>query len=194
MQDTICNFTEKPVLPHLETKRLTLRPMTTADAPRVAEIGGDPEVARMIFRATVPWPVDVVERFLQEWRWQRELGFRLGISLKGSETLIGTIGVSRPELGHVAGQPDIFYFFDLARRGNGFASEAVAAFADAVFACFEVPSLGADVFHDNPASMRVLEKVGFQRTGEGMGTSAARLEPEPVSVYRLINPYMDGAS
>ncbi|WP_224823767.1 GNAT family N-acetyltransferase [Cognatishimia sp. MH4019] len=176
------------LLPHLETERLILRPMSADDAPRVAEIGGHPDVARMIFRATVPWPVDVVERFLHDWRWQGQLGFRLGVCRKDTGALIGTIGVGRPDYGHVKGQPDIFYFFDLAEGGQGFASEAVQAFVEAVFQRFEPTSLGADVFHDNPASMRVLTKVGFEKTGEGSATSAARLEPAPVSVYRLANP------
>ena len=176
------------LLPHLETDRLLLRPMTASDAPRIAEIGGHPDVARMIFRATVPWPVDVVERFLHDWRWRGSLGFRLGVCRKDSGALIGTIGAGQPDYGHVKGQPDIFYFFDLAEGGQGFASEAVQAFAEAVFHRFAPASLGADVFDDNPASMRVLSKAGFVKTGEGVGTSAARVEPAPVSVYRLANP------
>ena len=176
------------LLPHLETNRLFLRPMSVADAPRVAAFGGDPDVARMIFRATVPWPLDVVEKFLNDWRWQGQLGFRLGICRKDTGALIGTIGVGRPEYGHVKGQPDIFHFFDLSESGQGFASEAVRAFVEAIFLRFEPASLGADVFHDNPASMRVLSKAGFEKTGTAMATSAARLEPAPVSVYRLANP------
>lgn len=182
------------LLPHLETDRLILRPMTRADAPRVAQIGGHPDVARMIFRATVPWPVDVVERFLHQWRWQGHLGFRLGICRKDTGAFIGTIGVGHPDYGHVKGQPDIFYFFDLAEGGQGFASEAVQAFTDAIFTHFAPVSLGADVFQDNPASMRVLTKVGFKKTGEGSATSAARVEPAPVSVYRLSNPHLDKTS
>lgn len=182
------------LLPHIETPRLLLRPMSETDAPRIAEIGGHPDVARMIFRATVPWPVDVVERFLNDWRWQGRLGFRLGICRKDTGALIGSIGVSTPAMGHVENQPDVFYFFDLKEGGRGFATEALEAFTDAVFTRFEVSSLGADVFHDNPASMRVLTKAGFEKTGEGTATSAARLEPAPVSVYRLRNPYLDGTS
>ncbi|MEL7212029.1 MAG: GNAT family N-acetyltransferase [Pseudomonadota bacterium] len=178
----------KRLLPHLETERLFLRPMMAQDAPRVAEIGGHPDVARMIFRATVPWPVDVVEAFLQEWRWRGQLGFRLGVCRKDTGALIGTIGVGHPDYGHVKGQPDIFYFFDLAESGQGFASETVTAFTDAVFTRFAPASLGADVFEDNPASTRVLTNAGFEKTGGGMASSAARVEPAPVSVYRLSNP------
>lgn len=181
-------------LPYLETHQLILRPMTDADAPRVAEFGGHPDVARMIFRATVPWPVDVVEQFLHDWRWRGQLGFRLGICRKDNGALIGTIGVSPPEMGHVPGQPDIFYFFDLAEGGRGFATQAVQVFIAAVFDHFDIPSLGADVFHDNPASMRVLLKAGFEKTGDGMASSLARVEPAPVSVYRVANPNRKAAT
>ncbi len=43
----------------------------------------------------------------------------------------------------------------------------------------------ADAFIDNPASARVLEKLGFEYMGQGMGSSAARLEDCAISLYRL---------
>ena len=43
----------------------------------------------------------------------------------------------------------------------------------------------ADHFDDNPASGAVLRKLGFQELGKGIGKSQARLEPAPVTLYRL---------
>ncbi|NSX55273.1 GNAT family N-acetyltransferase [Parasulfitobacter algicola] len=162
-------------LPHLTTPRLTLRPMTADDAPALAALAGVLDVARMIFRAKVPWPEDEVRDFIHDWRWQDDLGFRLGIYLK--DTLIGSVGISKV--------PDIFYFFDQSHWGRGYASEALHVFLTACYARFAIDDIEADVFHDNPASMLVLERLGFEKTGNGMGTSAARLEPAPVSLYRL---------
>ena len=70
----------------------------------------------------------------------------------------------------------IAYFFDPDIWGHGVATEAVSAFVKDCFERYEFQSLFADRFHDNPASGRVLNKVGFEETGKGMGTSAARPE------------------
>ena len=43
-----------------------------------------------------------------------------------------------------------------------YASEALGALVDCAFAPFRTTRIGAGVFHDNPASRRVLEKLGFR--------------------------------
>jgi RimJ/RimL family protein N-acetyltransferase len=53
------------------------------------------------------------------------------------------------------------------------------------FERYDIDAVVADHFADNPASGAVLRKLGFQKTGESTGTSAARLEPAPVIDYLL---------
>lgn len=166
-------------LPHLRTHRLRLRPLAPADAPELARIAGHPEVAPNIFVATSPWPVPEAAALIARDIWRGTLGFRLAICTPDG-VMIGAIGVSA--------EPHIFYFFDPAHWGQGFAREAVAAFADAVQTRFDLPVLGAEVFTDNPASARVLEACGFARAGQGMATSRARLEPAPVFLYQRRQP------
>ncbi|MDJ0628883.1 MAG: GNAT family protein [Rhodobacter sp.] len=153
-----------------------MRPLLATDTPEIARIGGDRRVARMIFAATVPWPEVDVARFVAYFAWTGALPFRLAICLPEGP-LIGTVGAS--EDAHV------FYFVDPAHWGNGYATEAMNGFLPAVMDGFGLAEVHADVFTDNVASHRVLEKLGFRRTGTGAGTSAARLEPAPVIVYRL---------
>lgn len=50
---------------------------------------------------------------------------------------------------------------------------------------FDLCEVAADHFDDNPASGAVLRKLGFQELGKGSGKSQARLEPAPVTLYRL---------
>lgn len=80
---------------------------------------------------------------------------------------------------------ELFYFLDPAAAGHGYATEAMRGFIGFLFDQFDQDALYADVFTDNPGSEHVLCKLGFDRTGAGMGVSAARLEPFPVSHYRL---------
>ncbi|MBB5745390.1 GNAT family N-acetyltransferase [Brevundimonas variabilis] len=61
--------------------------------------------------------------------------------------------------------PDIGYILHPDHWGQGLATEAVRATIDAVFAHTEVETLTADVDPENAASIRLLERLGFHRTG-----------------------------
>ena len=77
------------------------------------------------------------------------------------------------------------YFIDPRHWGLGYASEAMGAFLDYFMRKFDLCQVEADHFDDNPASGAVLRKLGFQEIGKGAGKSQARLEPAPVTLYRL---------
>ncbi|MEH0156165.1 GNAT family N-acetyltransferase [Limibacter armeniacum] len=74
---------------------------------------------------------------------------------------IGSIGIMKMtdvyrlnlEIGYFIGEP---YW------GKGIVTQAVKAMVDYAFETFEVVRIFAGVFEHNKASMRVLEKVGFQ--------------------------------
>lgn len=61
--------------------------------------------------------------------------------------------------------PDVGYILHPDHWGQGLASEAVGAAIDHVFATREVDDLTADVDPDNAASIRLLERLGFLKTG-----------------------------
>lgn len=166
-------------LPNLRTARLRLRSLEMQDAPDLARIAGDPSVAPNIFVATVPWPLAEAEALIARDMWRGALGFRLAV-LTEAGRFVGSIGVSA--------QPHIYYFFDPAVWGHGYAREAVGAVADAVMARFDLPVLGAEVFTDNPGSGKVLEACGFAHVGQGIATSRARLEPADVFLYERRQP------
>lgn len=61
--------------------------------------------------------------------------------------------------------PDVGYILHPDCWGQGLAAEAVGAAIDHVFRTREVEILTADVDPDNAASIRLLERLGFIRTG-----------------------------
>ena len=61
--------------------------------------------------------------------------------------------------------PDIGYILHPDHWGQGLAAEAVTATIDTVFAVNPVETLTADVDPENAASIRLLERLGFHRTG-----------------------------
>ncbi len=162
------------------TARLTLDALTLADAPDLHRIVTMPEVGQMLVIFPPDWPLAAAPAMIDAWRWRGAPDFRLAIRRRDdpSGRLIGTVG-----LRDLDGAVWLAYFLDPACAGQGFASEAVAAFCDMSEARLCLASLMADVFTDNPASARVLEKCGFARVWMAEGRSAARGEPGTLWVF-----------
>ena len=76
--------------------------------------------------------------------------------------VVGKAGFYRlPEVGYIL-HPDVW--------GRGLGIEAVGAAVDHVFATRQLDLLTADVDPDNAASIRLLEALGFERTGSAQRT------------------------
>jgi len=163
----------------IETPRLVLRPFSEADLPALARIGADPRVAPMMGTIPMPWPARERRLWVEKSRFRGEIGFRCAIARRDG-ALIGAAGLG-------AAPASLAYFLDPDIWGHGYATEAMRAFLGWVFDRFPgLDVIAADRFADNPGSGRVLEKLGFARTGQGTGSSLARLEPAPNIHYRLM--------
>jgi RimJ/RimL family protein N-acetyltransferase len=149
----------------LQTERLVLRQLELRDAKAFSEYGTDIDVARMTGSFPHPFPLLAAEFKVMDLLAQKRSGLAqpYAITLKdGADDMIGVVDLFKRgtdtlwEIGYWVGRP--FW-------GQGFMTEACAAIlAEAN------ESLGADdrlagVFIDNPASARVLEKLGFERSG-----------------------------
>jgi RimJ/RimL family protein N-acetyltransferase len=78
--------------------------------------------------------------------------------------LIGLVGGGRNA---ETGVFEIGYWIAPVFWGQGIATEAAGAFKQHLIKTFGVQLLTADHFEDNPASGRVLSKLGFVETGRG---------------------------
>lgn len=92
------------------------------------------------------------------------------------QVIIRTILVGGAVAGHVSsyvedGGPEITYWLGKAFWGRGIASAALRSFLDQVN---PARPMRARVAKDNPASLRVLQKCGFQIIGEDRGFAQAR--------------------
>ncbi len=136
------------------TKRLKLRPLRSSDFDAFWPIVNDQETVRMLL--SWPWPADPL--YLQD-RLKNGIG-RLGLAsaIECSGTVIGMIGATN---GH------IWYFLAPEVRGQGYGTEALTAKIAQAFADPDVTQLDAGTWSDNLASMRLLEKMGFEQTGVG---------------------------
>jgi RimJ/RimL family protein N-acetyltransferase len=79
------------------------------------------------------------------------------------------------------GKPEVSYGIGKSYWGKGVATRALSAFLKHI----EVRPLYARAAKDNIASLRVLEKCGFTRIGEGKGFANARSEEIEEFILRL---------
>jgi RimJ/RimL family protein N-acetyltransferase len=170
------------------TERLLLRPGWSQDAPALFEAIGDERIVRNL--ATAPWPYRPgdAEAFLATERKASEPSLLIFRCTGGAPELIGGIGFSRKP----TGETEFGYW--LARRhwGRGYATEAGRAVIETARHSLRVKRLDAGHFLDNPASGRVLEKLGFRPTGMiAPRYSAGRGEAAPC---RLLKLELDGES
>jgi len=172
----------------LRTERLTLRPLELTDAARMGALTSDPGVARMTGGIPCPNPAIAAEGWILLRHARAPLGVEhhFAIDLAG-HGLIGVIGAfRRPEEIRVGWE--IGYWLGRPYWGCGFATEAGEAFIAHLRERRMTP-LFASHFDDNPASGRVLAKLGFVPTGEVKpGYSLARAGFAPTRLTALPEP------
>lgn len=159
--------------PHIKTERLELRLPELDDAPDLARLSGDYDVAKNTSRIPSPYPVLAAEM----WILSTRAGYRPGRSIALTATRNGQVAGGG---GIFKRRPDahweIGYWIAKPFWGQGLATEMGEALIR-----FAIDDMGAERIiaghnADNPASGRVLEKLGFAYDGrEEPSWSMARL-------------------
>lgn len=147
-----------------ETLRLT--GFSGRDRVNMARYLNDPVVYRNTLR--VPYPY--TDKDADEWlelssKLDADNGMRLNWAIRTkSGELIGGIG-RLLTFGKESHQDEIGYWLARPYRGQGVMTKVVAGFCDYLFDTCGLDRIIANTFSHNPASGRVLEKVGFRREG-----------------------------
>ena len=163
------------------TARLLLRPGWAEDAPALAGAIGDELIVRNL--ATAPWPYRLrdAEAFLAEPRDPVLPSFLMFERTDANPRLLGACGLGRRPSGAV----EMGYWVARAFWGRGIATEASLALLE-IARTLGLPRLQASHFLDNPASGRVLEKLGFEPVGiTAPRISCARGTEAPAKLFRL---------
>jgi RimJ/RimL family protein N-acetyltransferase len=148
------------------TERLLLRPGWAEDAPALAAAIADEMIVRNL--ATAPWPYSLrdAEAFLAQPRDPVLPSFLIFERTDGEPRLAGSCGLGRRPSGAV----ELGYWIARPFWGRGIATEAAAALIE-IARTLGFTRLEGSHFLDNPASGRVLEKLGF----EPLGITAPRM-------------------
>ena len=165
----------------IETKRLKLRALRMSDAQRIAQLCGDPGVARISCATPLPYLEVAAEGCIMTLAARKPLGRRLRVR--------GRAAGRRPDR-HDRRAQSAAMTASRSAIGSGVRTGARASRTEALQRVLDAKRrssarLQAGHFVDNPASGRVLEKAGFAYTGETEDLfSLARGESAPVKRMR----------
>ncbi len=151
-------------LPTLSSPRVALRSLEPGDVPSLFEIFSDQRVMR--YWSSAPWTnqaegVDMMKSVrcgfadgsLYQW----------GVTRRSDEALIGTC-----TLAHIDTQnrrAEIGFILRYEEWGQGYMSEAVRTLLQFAFDELKLHRIEADADPRNEESIRLLERLGFQREG-----------------------------
>jgi len=142
------------------TERLLLRPGWPEDAPALAAGIGEAAVVRNLARAPWPYGLADAERFCREGFFGPLPSFFILKRTSGAPELIGGIGLAATDEGGV----ELGCWIRRADWGRGYATEAARAVLATARHGLRLPRIEAGHFTDNPASGRLLQKLGFAPT------------------------------
>jgi RimJ/RimL family protein N-acetyltransferase len=150
--------------PTIKTERLTLRPYMMADAPAVQRIVSDRELASTTLSIPHPYPEDGAVEWLKsiEPNWSNGSGAVYAITLTSTGELVGSIDLRiKPEHRHA----EIGYIIAREYWGNGYVTEAAMAMLRLGFETLNLNRIYAHHMTHNPASGRVMRKIGMRYEG-----------------------------
>ena len=148
----------------LTTKRLVLRPMTDEALAAAIAAETDPHMQKALSEMLAGCRAHPEARLFST-NWE---------ILEKNGGPVGSLGFHGPA---VNGAVEIGYGVDAAYEGKGYATEAATALMAWAYAQKDVYWIQAEAEPNNAASQRVLEKLGFQPTGE-IGEEGPRYEKE----------------
>ena len=159
----------------IETDRLVLRQLRLTDAPNFCRYGGEYDVAKMTGSFPFPFPLLSVEVKIMMLKAQKRRGVahpyaitHTNDELMGVADLFKRSETADWELGYWVARP---------LWGKGLVGEAMTALMNEARLTLDVDTFVAGTWDDNPASQRVLRKLGFEKTGhEQRAFCMARLE------------------
>ena len=147
--------------PILETQRLILRPFQTEDAVSVFECWeSDPDVAKYMF-----WTSHNDIEKTREWiafeigQIEKDDWYRFALVLKDTNELIGTALIYYEEEVECW---EVGYNLGKKYWGKGYTTEAVAEVINFAKKQLKIPQIVGRYAKENPASGRVMSKLGFQ--------------------------------
>ena len=151
-------------LPEIDANRLRLRWISDEDTDAFYAIYSNPEVMR--YWSTPPLAdreaaAHLIKKIHEDWK--RCMILKWGIALRSNNHLIGSITLFNLDFNHR--RAEIGYALGRAFWGQGYMNEALMALLKYAFESLDLHRIEADVDPRNIASIKTVERLGFQREG-----------------------------
>ena len=150
--------------PTLTTVRLVLRPLTMADAPDVQRLAGEREVAATTLRIPHPYEPGMAEQWIRTHQEAYERGELVNFAIvrRADNTLIGDIGL---RINQHHAHAELGYWIGIPFWSQGYCTEAARAVVQYGFEGLRLHRIHATHMTRNPASGRVMQKIGMTYEG-----------------------------
>lgn len=152
--------------PTLKTDRLVLRGFRLTDVDAIQALANDVDIARNTLNIPHPYRREDAEDWIashpDQLQRRKAVTYAVTTREEGGGGLVGAVGLilelehERAELGYWIGRP---YW------GRGYATEAARAVIGWGFGALELHRIHASHFPRNPASGRILRKLGMRHEG-----------------------------
>ena len=148
----------------LQTARMLLRAHAPSDAPEVQRLAGERDVASTTRLIPHPYPDGLAEQWIASLpaMYERGEAVHFALALKEGGDLIGSI---RLTLSPVDQHAEMGYWIGLPFWNNGYCTEAAAAVLTYAFETLALERVYAHYLARNPASGRVMAKLGMTQEG-----------------------------
>ena len=151
----------------IQTEKLVLKKLVQADKERLVSLIGDFMVSKTLSNVPYPYTLDDADEWLEIVDNEE---FNLSIFLNND--LIGGIGLTPLEDDF----HELGYWLGVDYWGQGYATESVRGLLNYTKSNTPCEKFKANVFKENVASAKVLEKNGFKRVGNEEVFSISRQE------------------
>lgn len=146
----------------MQTQRLVLRKITLEDAPRVQELAGTPEVSGGTLTIPYPYPDGAAEVWILSVIGKEKTTSSRTWAIEMGDELVGAISLNVDDENKIA---EIGYWLGVPYWGKGIMTEAGLAVVKYGFEELGLEKIYGRYFVSNPASGRVLQKIGMTYEG-----------------------------
>jgi ribosomal-protein-alanine N-acetyltransferase len=152
------------ICPVLQTQRLILRPFTLEDAPIVQRLAGAYEVAATTLNMPHPYQDGMAQQWISSQRAKHEKGevVDFAIVIREGRLLCGAIGLGIDKRNNNA---ELGYWIGVPYWGQGYCTEAAKEVLSYGFKSLNLHRIYAAHLKCNPASGRVMQKIGMSYEG-----------------------------
>jgi [ribosomal protein S5]-alanine N-acetyltransferase len=172
-------------LPTIETERLLLRPFTSGDAPEVERMAGERRVSEMTLNIPHPYPRGLAADWIASHAPAAAEGTFYSFAVEHKETgaLLGAIAITPSARFRRA---EIGYWLGMEHWNHGYTTEAARRIVAFGFAQLGLVRIQATCYPRNPASAKVMQKIGMTYEGLLRGYVYKDGIQEDIAMYAML--------